>query len=327
MLTIPGYSLPKYSEEVRDDALFHYTTGSGLVGIFETQALWCTAYFCANDESELSIGRGVLMPMLVEYTSSLIKSESRLVQVFASRGVEIWEYTRSFEASLVGFALNTMCPFISCFCKPAGKEDFTNGLLSQWRGYGSDGGYALQLSKKKLRSAIERANVGNTVGLLLQDVYYTQGNPLRDKILTHSAAFQAAFQSYLEEIAKPMKSPPDPFPNPIRDLFGGPIESLLEYLTHTKSSHFSEERECRLSTLEIRARDGVGQRGSFNRGGVPVPYRAIPFSQLDILSCVESIVIGPAPRMAARFHGVASMIRNANKEISIRPSTIPYVRV
>ena len=35
-MEIPGHSLPTYSDAARDDALFHYTTANGLIGIFES---------------------------------------------------------------------------------------------------------------------------------------------------------------------------------------------------------------------------------------------------------------------------------------------------
>lgn len=56
MRDIPNHISPTYSDEARDDALFHYTTASGLIGILNANELWSTAYYCANDESELTAG-------------------------------------------------------------------------------------------------------------------------------------------------------------------------------------------------------------------------------------------------------------------------------
>jgi len=122
MNKIPGHTLPTYSEDSREDALFHYTTGSGLIGILSSNEIWNTAYYCANDESELSVCKGVL------------------VHTFRNRGVDIRDYADKFEQTIISFALHVFCVYITCFCKPSSKEDFHHGLLSQWRGYGMDGG-------------------------------------------------------------------------------------------------------------------------------------------------------------------------------------------
>jgi hypothetical protein len=65
MSKFSGRSLPQYTEESRADALFHYTTANGLIGILSKGEIWSTAYYCTNDESELSIGNGVLNPTAV----------------------------------------------------------------------------------------------------------------------------------------------------------------------------------------------------------------------------------------------------------------------
>ena len=56
MSEIPGHTSPPYSEDSRDDALFHYTTADGLIGIFQSEEIWGTAYYCSNDASELTAG-------------------------------------------------------------------------------------------------------------------------------------------------------------------------------------------------------------------------------------------------------------------------------
>ncbi len=63
MKEIPGHILPTYSDDAREDALFHYTTADGLIGIFDKGEIWSTAYYCANDESELAEGKGILKPL------------------------------------------------------------------------------------------------------------------------------------------------------------------------------------------------------------------------------------------------------------------------
>ena len=79
--------LPNYSDEVRSDTLFHYTNANDLIGIFDSAEMWSTAYYCANDEQELSAGAGVLSGMFGERAHQLRQSNDPRADLFARRGV------------------------------------------------------------------------------------------------------------------------------------------------------------------------------------------------------------------------------------------------
>jgi hypothetical protein len=104
----------------------------------------------------LAAGKGVLTPLFRSATYKLIEAQDSRVVTFSQRGVDVRDYAEHFEQQVSAMALGSLCAYITCFCKPTGEEDFHHGLLSQWRGYGSDGGYALHFSRKKLLAAIER---------------------------------------------------------------------------------------------------------------------------------------------------------------------------
>lgn len=329
MSEIPNHTSPPYSEESRDDALFHYTSADGLIGILQNEEIWGTAYYCANDESELAAGKGVLTPVFSLATHKMIETNDPLVQTFSRRGVDILEYARGFEQKITAQALSSLCAYITCFCKPTGAEDFCHGLLSQWRGYGADGGYALQFSRKKLLAAIENANDAQGLNYQLQDVHYSVENPLKSEVLSHTDAFLRAYKDFLEELGVPLNDllSKRTMRNPLASLLGGPLESLLDYLLNTKNQHFGEERECRLSLVEaVSSKVEVLPINYFNRGGLIVPYKKSPRSTFPLLDCIEWIVIGPNPRMGARFKSVVQMVRRAGLAIDVRPSHIPLTR-
>ncbi|MEM4988848.1 DUF2971 domain-containing protein [Collimonas sp. H4R21] len=327
MSDIPNHMSPPYSEENRDDALFHYTSANGLIGILGSKEIWGTAYYCANDESELATGKGILSPLFWSATSEMIKADDPLVHTFSSRGIDIREYAQDFEQKITLQALGSLCAYITCFCKPKNEEDFRHGLLSQWRGYGTDGGYALQFSRKKLLAAIENANNCAGLNYQLQDAYYTVENPLKSEVLSHTSAFLRAYKGYLDGLGK-LDFRKKSMPNPLATLLEGPLESLLDYLVHTKNEHFGEERECRLSLVDaVSSNLNVLPINYFNRNGLIVPYKKTPSSSFYLLDCVEWIVVGPGPRMSARFKSVVQMVRQAGLEIDVRPSHIPFTRV
>ena len=326
-MELPGHSLPTYSDQARDDALFHYTTANGLIGIFESGEMWSTAYYCANDEQELSAGSGVLLRLFRERAHQLRKANDSRALLFARRGVDIMDYADGFEHQLTALTLSSLVAYITCFCKPSHEEDFLHGLLSQWRGYGSDGGYALQFSRSRLVESIKIANNANDSNYDLEDVHYNSDNPLKERVLGQEAAFLDEFEKYLDELAKPIDSSCTTIRNPIFELLKGPLIPLLDYLTCTKNMHFGEERECRLSHIQPAA-TGPSFRPvkRFSRNGLVVSYTSTPKNSFDVLSCVDWIVVGPGPRMAARFKAAGELVKHSGRKILVRPSHIPFTR-
>lgn len=324
MPNYPSYFLPNWSPVEASEALFHYTSASGLFGIFKTRKLWCTAYFCANDEQELTAAKGVLTSMFREELYRLEQEKDNRIQTFYRRGVDPFEYAENFESLLTSLTFGSLATHIACFCRPIGKEDFLHGLLSQWRGYGPDGGYALQFNRGKLSALLESSKPAMHE---LANVHYTPDNPLKDKLLSHKAAFLAAFSAHLDQLAELLDSTEMSWNSPLPQLFGGPIEALIEHLVYSKNQHFSEERETRLCVLRPAQADSSGSHMDFfNRNGLLVPYITVPGKDLDILDCVEWIVIGPSPRVEARFKSLSMLVKESGKPIKIRVSHIPYTR-
>ncbi len=132
--------------------LWHYTTEEGLFGILKSQQLWATDYRYLNDSTELQYGRKGLQVELFQYIYAFIEDESKknhLLKDFVDKngGIKIiatneakdtidiiWGGAMEMEPSL------TPCILSFCFSK---ENNDNEGLLSQWRGYGRDGGYAL----------------------------------------------------------------------------------------------------------------------------------------------------------------------------------------
>jgi hypothetical protein len=326
-MDLPGHTLPNYSDAVRDDALFHYTSANGLVGIFDSGEIWSTAYYCANDERELSAGSGVLSRLFRERAHLLHQSNDQRADLFARRGVDIMSYADGFEQQLTAMAMSSLVAYITCFCKPSGKEDFHHGLLSQWRGYGTDGGYALQFSRSRLLEGIKNANKVDDVNYDLEDIHYSPENPLKDRVLEQRVAFLDEFEKHLDELAKPIDFSQTTMRNPIFDLLKGPLIPLLDYLICTKNGHFAEERECRLSLIQPAAvSQALRPVKRFIRNGLVVSYTTTPKDSFDVLGAVDWILIGPGPRMGARFKAICELVKHSGRKIAVRPSHIPFTR-
>lgn len=327
MPSLPSHFLPNYTDQSKADALFHYTTAAGLIGILTSGQIWSTAYYCTNDESELTTGQGVLRPLFYQEAHRLREAGDRRVQIFANRGVDIDYYADQFEKAISGSALSHLCTYITCFFRPSAKEDFLHGLLSQWRAYGSDGGYALHFNRSKMQEALDSFGDGESIEYDLQDIRYSPDNSLKEDVLGHKGAFLAAFHEYLDDLAEPLTFESRGRRNPIYGLIGGPLEAYLSYISHTKNLHFAEERETRLSITQfVPAKKGCQPVSYFNRDGLVVPYVKSPLDRLDILDCLEWVVVGPGPRLHARFKAVTQLIRQLGRNIEVRASHIPFTR-
>ncbi|GJL50015.1 MAG: hypothetical protein NPIRA01_12420 [Nitrospirales bacterium] len=320
-----GHTSPKYSEEVKDDALFHYTTAAGLLGILCSKQLWSTAYYCANDESELSAARGFLTPIIRKQTSKMIDEEDSRVKFLSRMGANIQDHADRFEEIIVNHTLNALCIYITCFCRPSTEEEFHHGLLSQWRGYGEDGGYAIQFSRSKLKKTVDLINLSQETNYDIQDVHYSVENPYKAEVVKHADAFINAYLEHLDGVININWNRPT-LNSPTSSLTGGPLESLLDYLVNTKNEHFREEKECRLSLLETtKANSGVLPVEYYNRNGLLVPFTRTP-DKFSLIDCIDWVIVGPSSGIEQRFMSLKQMVKKMGLDINIRPSHIPYSR-
>jgi hypothetical protein len=146
--------------------------------------------------------------------------------------------------------------------------------------------------------------------------------------MAHKEAYLRAFNQHLDMIAHLDFLLGKGFRNPIPELMNGPIEALLDYLIQTKSAHFAEERECRLSLIQPRGPSPTTLPVTFfNRSGLPVPFVRTTASNGDILSSVEWILVGPGPRINARFRAANEIAHSSGHDIKVRVSHIPYTRL
>jgi hypothetical protein len=111
----------------KDGLLYHYTNADGLKGILENDELWATSAYYLNDSAEVLYGYHVLHLALETWLRQANPDATSI-----SRGLAE-SLQRYFGHDAV--ERNVITPiYLTCFC----EED---NLLSQWRAYGSSGGY------------------------------------------------------------------------------------------------------------------------------------------------------------------------------------------
>ena len=161
-------SQPKFDNPnlaVDHPELHHYTTAGGLAGILASKTIWATHFSDLNDSSEIRLLQDPLKQALAARCRKLVIERQRenskmLVRVMKLGGPQkVAEgLAQDFVASLYQVTFDNDeekrfgTPFIASFCSHVADQSYEreHGLLSQWRGYGRDGGYCIVFDTTKL---------------------------------------------------------------------------------------------------------------------------------------------------------------------------------
>jgi hypothetical protein len=202
------------------EALYHYTSQAGLLGIMESCSLWATNINYVNDATEFHRPLRMLRDRLADEAASReyeakhfrISSPARSghVSVIADRAKHLWTTLNKIQSSI-------SC--ITCFC-----ED--GDLLSQWRSYTTQSyGYSIGF-----KTAILKARAAQSGFILGQCIYDPD---LQTTIIDEALG-------YLLRLSAP-------------DDEQGQIGELLNVLKHIalfKHLSFSQEKEWRMVSVD-----------------------------------------------------------------------------
>jgi hypothetical protein len=164
--------------------LHHYTSYAGLSGILESQTIWATHFFHLNDSSEVSLLRDPLTEAArLRLLRALITRQRTSVSLrmfLRKRGGaprvaegDADSLVRTLYEKIFGGGLAV--PFIASFCSHVNDQSYEreNGLLSQWRGYGKDGGFCIVFDTTAIVTILEAEfNAYNWTHLQIAPVHY-----------------------------------------------------------------------------------------------------------------------------------------------------------
>ena len=193
--------------------LFHYTTQAGLEGILNSQALHATHYSRLNDEAEMLALRPRLLEIIRDDVTNTLKGMANKNKKIAKHiedsgglnGVvnsEIGKlvdglYKITFGAEGRKSAIE---PFvISFYSHKKGTYEFDHGLLSQWRAYTQDVGFALVFETKPLAEMFLEygAKFFHSGGHFSDVVYDGQEERFADEFRGLIDAFKDSYSKYL----------------------------------------------------------------------------------------------------------------------------------
>lgn len=255
--------------------VYHYTTADGLKGIIESKRLWASGAYFLNDTSEIEYGCELTARILEE---SAVAPETEFIG-------KVLDKARSILMDPIQRETRTATYYVACFCE-------TDNLLSQWRTYGRQGGFAPGF------------RVADTRHLRSEPMTSTFGKVLYDKAeqlgLIHDLVIKVLSLLKRDDVVRGDAS----------NLSGEDVsyagqevaQMLLWGTTFLKAPDFAEEHEWRLicqprdvdDREKVRAAGQVARFRTSSRGLIPYIELAWPQGPDTIPTLpIDSVRFGP----------------------------------
>jgi hypothetical protein len=276
----------KAAPEEPPGALFHYTSGQGLVGILASGELHCTNLLYMNDASEMDYGRAVVL----EAGRDLRSSVPELLQPF-------------FDRILDSLDKPDFHYYVTCFCE---KPD----LLSQWRAYGAQAaGYSIGFDAEDMQAVLPEYSELVRVLYDPQEQYRATRALLR-AYLAPAEECVAAFRGH-ERLEDSM----------IR-WTAIASNGMGRLIARMKSAAFAEEHEWRAIVMRFSFDTGE-VRFRLAPNGIVVPYHAWLFKRKGY-KAVRQVQHGPTVNGALAVRSLGMLLHNLGyRDVGIKGSAIP----
>jgi hypothetical protein len=317
--------------------LLHYTTFAGLRGILSSGSLWATDAAFLNDSSEIRHFFDERLRELItedarQYAIELARMPNHLVQIIKDGGFEkvVALEVEAWHSSLRRATLAMNRPFVLSLSAPNDERVQHSGLLSQWRGYGDDGGFAIVFDAQELESMLKaEAFAHRYMFVQIGDVYYHEIDPkiqpatsdiTEYENIVHQAVYRAMRGDTLEEK-------------------GELYEAVTALSCLYKHWGFWEEREVRVVVVpaghDVVANDApkaIPQKEVLlrNRGGQEIPYIEL-FSSVGLagttapLLPIKRVIVGPHKNREAHAESVRQELDRVGYAVDVVQSKIPYI--
>lgn len=295
--------------------LYHYTNALGLQGIIESQQLHATDINYLNDAEEHIHFCEKRLPELLDrmWENS---SESEQTSIFKKGHRSEAEFKKNMQ-SVFSKSIPDNHPFTVSFSIPR-EIDRDDGLLSQWRAYGHDGGFAIEFSTeglvRKLQSKRERFNYPYYI---FSPAYYCREDEPQE-IFVEREVHERAFLTHLKDIV--LTNNINNFP---------PLQEKLATLSILiKHRGFHEEQEFRMALLhpnpDIPAPEKAAPANPLRfRPGSLKPYIALFEEKMGLP--IQRVIVGPHPDKEKRKAAVKALLRQNHINAEVITSTIPYL--
>jgi hypothetical protein len=256
-----------------------------------------------------------------------------LMQQAGGREAVIEEFVRGISTGMYAALLGTpdcaafIDPYVLSFCTPTNERVSQHGLLSQWRGYGTDGGYALVFDTARLDALLHEEAEKWAWDLFGGDVIYSSDPPdkFREDLGPATDAIKAGVAEFIRSAGN-------------HDALEPVYYALIQCACRYKHWGFDEEREVRIVAIpankeiaEESQRRNLGipekPRHSFVRNGAVVPcihlFEGIMADRNRVLP-ITRVIVGPHPEKDSRRRATDILLHENGFDIPVSESEIPY---
>jgi hypothetical protein len=315
--------------------LYHYTTWEGLLGILQNNCLWATHCKFLNDYSEIELFRDKLIEVLLPHVHNeymKLRKEypdaDRLIEPNGDLDGVVKHDTKAVVDAMYNVTGEEI--YIASFCGTHANPFINeNGLLSQWRGYGRDGGFAIVFNAEALEGALQHeANKFEYAYGILADIVCSDDE---EKFKSELSPQLQHIAEYVGELFLHMKLRKDEAPDATKV-----HPEFLSCITRYKHQGFKEENEVRIVALPViqdyeyrelaeqseHALKPDKERNFREKKGETIPYIEL-FKSAEAKLPIERIMVGPHKQKEGRASALRVMLRDTDIKIAV--SDIPYV--
>ncbi len=318
------------------DLVYHYTDQAGLNGILETQTLRATHFAFMNDSKEVYQIKPRLVKTALPITTKLYENVAAANQQ-ATEGMEAAGGIPSLAAHDASAVVDAMYrvtlgldggtrffqPFVVSFCGHREKEFYErqNGLLSMWRAYGRDSGYAIAFDTKALADMLKDEKVHyRHDSWAMGDVIYDTGEEVFQK------EFKDLIGAMKQDVPRLLKNE------------GGPYTALnnafMSNIPRYKHRGFMEEQEVRIvvspthDELFERAK-AAGEHDEREKKEIKfrdtlTPYIVL-FDKAKTKLPINRVIVGPHADKERRLAKLKSYLELRGLKIDVSCSETPLV--
>ncbi len=362
--------------DVKHSQLAHYTGFDGLIGILEKQCLWFSDADGMNDEQELQFGfdlveelvtsrlRNIVNPQIPEGYLTHIADFFRISLTYAKLNIEKNDTLLDIRA--------TKGVFIASFCEIENEvkienkdsviqESYNrqNGLLSMFRGYGSEGGgFVIKFHKEKFEKLCLEI-LGEDLWFVGSKVEYLERNQSIDAIVNHfqkikgqikdggSLDSHEAILRLIEYLKQGILRKAKDSKLELGDLFLSgeflreftekhykEFYSILSGVILSKHFGFHEEKEYRSCVILSHEDKNYEIKSRAGKDGRIRAYIEVFKDRKEntLIKCIDEILVGPSKNKRHNKRRIEEIllakypkIQGSKNKIKVRISETPYI--
>jgi hypothetical protein len=310
-----------------NDVLFHYTTVEGALGILNSQNLYATHVRFLNDISEIDYFKGFVLTEFLELSNKIKPDNERIFTYIRTIASEL-------AASVVDEVEKLVDIYTLSFSTPISDFVRKNGLLSQWRSYGSDGGVVIEFDRAKFVDLVDQQSARS--GNLYHTEFVTYGDDT-EKISEMQETFRRELSEHFESLVfrlharrSEVGSKESLNESISRELKGDfqvyvdLLSKISKWAIFFKHEGFREECEYRVS-IQRALHSGVRDDQVLFRvkKGIPVPYVVLLAEGAELP--ITRLIIGPHRDASIRLSSFEKVVARWGIRATVDRSTIPFV--